>query len=443
MHLFIHQHLAAPIIARERTKERLIKNSSVILLLILVCATTYAQTFSFDPSILSVVPIGPRAAAMGRAFVAIADDATALAWNPAGLARVEENRAAISGTLNFGNIDPTLPSGTNSDFNFDVKQGSSAGLNYIGFTIPIPLQPREFTVVSSIAMRNICDFGDKVTYKRFNQKTNTQTDDLFENNGGLFSLSGGLGVAVFDNLQVGGSLNLLSGKCERGYEQYKIDADTSLLIGKETIKNKFSGLLIETGFIWRINPAIAVGSTIQFPHTIHYDQIRMIDSNDDERELDAEIFAQIPMRYTIGLSVMMSKTLTFAFDYGRRPWNNVRLNIDDLQQDRYFRDSNSFHMGVEYIAGGEEVQVPLRFGFFNQPEQLFEFDPLRTDQRGDQISSHSITGGIGLHFSQIYFDLSMQYRFYQYEDDIFSAGDQQLQINVDKFSLMGGLEFAL
>ncbi len=49
------------------------------------------------------IPIGARAAAIGCAFTAIADDATAVFWNPAGIARIEEK------TLSF-NYAPWLAS---------------------------------------------------------------------------------------------------------------------------------------------------------------------------------------------------------------------------------------------------------------------------------------------------------------------------------------------
>jgi hypothetical protein len=46
--------------------------------------------------------VGARALAMGGAFVAIADDATAVCWNPAGLAQSEDTRIAGMSTDVFG-----------------------------------------------------------------------------------------------------------------------------------------------------------------------------------------------------------------------------------------------------------------------------------------------------------------------------------------------------
>ena len=46
--------------------------------------------------------IGARALAMGGAFVAVADDATAVCWNPAGLAQLTDTRLAGMSTDLYG-----------------------------------------------------------------------------------------------------------------------------------------------------------------------------------------------------------------------------------------------------------------------------------------------------------------------------------------------------
>jgi hypothetical protein len=45
-----------------------------------------------------VIDVGPRAAAMGSAYVSIANDVTAMYWNPAGIARVDNVAASFSNT---------------------------------------------------------------------------------------------------------------------------------------------------------------------------------------------------------------------------------------------------------------------------------------------------------------------------------------------------------
>ena len=62
------------------------------------------------------IGIGSRAAAMGESFIAISDDATAVYWNPAGLAQIKRNEAFFShiewiADISFDNIALTIPVG--------------------------------------------------------------------------------------------------------------------------------------------------------------------------------------------------------------------------------------------------------------------------------------------------------------------------------------------
>ena len=57
-------------------------------------AQIFEKVGTFDGQFLKIV-IGARAAAMGGAFVAVADDASALYWNAAGIARIEADRSQL------------------------------------------------------------------------------------------------------------------------------------------------------------------------------------------------------------------------------------------------------------------------------------------------------------------------------------------------------------
>ena len=74
--------------------------------------------------------VGVRALGMGGAFVAVADDATANYWNPAGLTRVQS-----SGVLELQRSDtrlgaPTLEEGTNDLTTFVSLASPTVGLSY-------------------------------------------------------------------------------------------------------------------------------------------------------------------------------------------------------------------------------------------------------------------------------------------------------------------------
>jgi hypothetical protein len=58
-------------------------------------AEIFEKVGTFDGQFLKI-PIGARAEGMGGAFVAVADDASAVFWNPAGIARLEDDKTEIA-----------------------------------------------------------------------------------------------------------------------------------------------------------------------------------------------------------------------------------------------------------------------------------------------------------------------------------------------------------
>jgi long-subunit fatty acid transport protein len=61
-------------------------------------AEIFEKVGTFDGQFLKI-GIGARAEGMGGAFVAVADDASAVFWNPAGIARLEEDKTQLLGNV--------------------------------------------------------------------------------------------------------------------------------------------------------------------------------------------------------------------------------------------------------------------------------------------------------------------------------------------------------
>ena len=92
------------------------------MLLLAASAPVHAQVFE---------TLGVRALGMGGAFVAVADDATATYWNPAGLINVVSS-AVLEVQRNetrFG-LDPTLREGTRDHTTFASLASQTVGLSY-------------------------------------------------------------------------------------------------------------------------------------------------------------------------------------------------------------------------------------------------------------------------------------------------------------------------
>ncbi len=76
------------------------------LFFILFSASAFGQSkVGYAAASFLNLAVGPRAVAMGGAFVATADDASALYWNPAGVSRVRGNGVMFSHTSWFADIN--------------------------------------------------------------------------------------------------------------------------------------------------------------------------------------------------------------------------------------------------------------------------------------------------------------------------------------------------
>ena len=110
------------------------------------------------PSLFSApLPTGSGARSLGfsGSFVAIADDATAASWNPAGLINLE--RPEVSAVYRFTSIDNSHRS-TNGDFSVGENSYSSDGLNYLSAAYPLYLEAVERNFTLSFNYQEAYDF---------------------------------------------------------------------------------------------------------------------------------------------------------------------------------------------------------------------------------------------------------------------------------------------
>ncbi len=114
------------------------KKTSIVVILLLLCGSAAglrAQEQNYVANVSKTgtsaasflrIGVGARALSMGGAFVAIADDPTAIYWNVAGLAKLEQNGVALTHTEWFADI--------NHDFgavSFNLGTYGCLGLSFI------------------------------------------------------------------------------------------------------------------------------------------------------------------------------------------------------------------------------------------------------------------------------------------------------------------------
>jgi len=144
-------------------------------------ASPSAPAFSAPTIFSAPLPSGSgaRALGVGGAFTAIADDATAASWNPAGLTQLERPEFSFVYRLKH---DRNSHWSGNSDYQVGEDNYNNNALNYMSAVLPLRLF--EHTVVFSLNYQEVYDFSQRF-HARFNDRSTstdrrTQSEDTME-----------------------------------------------------------------------------------------------------------------------------------------------------------------------------------------------------------------------------------------------------------------------
>lgn len=413
------------------------------------------------PPTPSPVGSGARAAGMANAFVAIADDATAAAWNPAGLVQLERPELSIVGESMWNTDDFNSDIHPESDGTHDF---SDLSLNFFSGVYPIrhPILGRN--VVLSLSYQRRYDFT-----RNFNTRlhtTNTlpgggligQRSTLdFEQSGGLGALSPSVAFEVTKRLSVGLSVNFFRDTPfgEAGWEQ-TTRVNTEFSNGKSfALSRGYShesyedvrGESVTLGALWRASSRWTVG--LRYDSALraraHYASIdRSLQSvpnpfmpivsnlaqSEEERRL------RFPSTFSLGAAYRRNDRLTLSFDISRTDWDNAYVksakgtryslvdgaNLDDARTRTHLDPAFAVRLGAEYVFIPKKHKETLdylwsvRGGVFLEQEPASGRDVRHFFRPGDgkPDNFYGFALGAGLLLKQrVNFDLAYQLRFGQ------------------------------
>lgn len=157
---------------------------------------------------------GARAIGMGSAFIAVADDATAASWNPAGLTQLERPELSLVYSSKFFSEEFSSDSFVGIDGQHDVDIHD---INYLSFVYPIPRTIAGRNLVLSINYLSQYDFDRVITADsrriRFGNNIIQQKDHVdYRQDGKLASVSPAIGFEVTEWLSIGATVNLWHSK---------------------------------------------------------------------------------------------------------------------------------------------------------------------------------------------------------------------------------------
>ncbi len=398
-----------------------------------IFGATYLHAFIVQPDFTiasspNPVGSGARAVGMGGAFIAVADDATAASWNPAGLIQLERPEISIVGDYINRSADytsPTLP----------VVNTSSttrvSNLNYFSATYPFNALNRNMVV--SLNYQRLYDFDYNLDY-RFEATVplggplfvTTSQDIHYKQDGNLGPLGLAYTVEITPRISFGFTLNIWSD--DLGYENswketMQAHVETVVTGGPPippsitdiTIIDEysdFSGWNANFGVLWDINPYLTIGAVIKTPFTADFNWKHTRPDNSTENfAIDAEL--DMPLSYGIGLAWRFSDAFTLDLDVYRTHWSDYILKDDKgnkfspinarRESEADIKDTTQVRFGGEYlfILPDKNLVVPVRAGLFYDPEPF----------QGDIKDFYGLSLGSGIGYKQFIFDVAYQLRW--------------------------------
>lgn len=377
---------------------------------------------------------GARALGMGGAFIGIADDATAISWNPAGLGQLD--RPELSGVFKFtsekSSWDPSTVTWLGTPITFESSSQSHFVVNFGSGAIPLKL--KQHNLVFALAYQQQFDMYDKT--KEADQKTlsgggyfedidGTKTD---ETSGGIYTISPGFGIQVTPKVMFGAAFNLWTGSPT---EKLNRDLTGSASTGTHwtfdaTNKMSYGGWNLTAGGLVDVKP-VKLGVVVRTPLSLkthsEYTKHEVLRSSfwvpyDTSWSYRAPRLGddklKLPFMFGFGLSVNPTQSFTLAADYELRPFSSATWEDSSGVDYRTYGDTldwpnaHQIRLGAEYLLMLGGGIVPLRAGFHTDPK-LYRHVDMNSTSKGGQVTGMGFSFGTG--FAIKHFQLDAAYGF--------------------------------
>ncbi|MGA9116762.1 MAG: outer membrane protein transport protein [Bacteroidota bacterium] len=399
------------------------------------------------------IGVGARSLGMGNAYTGVANDFSALYWNPAGLAQLEYGEFSLGlSHLNYGNRSTFFD-------NQKSYSNNSTTLNSLGLVFPVPthrgslvfafgyarnssfttgLSFEGFNPVSSIiqtfapdSLSYPADLSGNIAYQLYLADVDTLTglwDSRIRNRvtqlgkvlegGGVNHWSAAGAIDIARNVSVGATLTYATGSYsyDRSFVEQDDDGihtvapfDFDQLTLDEYVESDLSGFNASLGLLYRVPERFRFGLTVRTPTAY---QVREEDGilarsafdNGDIRPVDApfesagsrEYDVLTPWVFSAGASVIL-KHLMISADVEYTDWTQLafedagaELMALNKEIKELFRPTANWRLGAELDAA--DYGVRLRGGFMYSPSP-FDGDPSSFDRK-------HVTGGLGILLSE-------------------------------------------
>ncbi len=388
-------------------------------------ALPFAAAQQLVPTSLEIAnpnPVGAGARALGQAnaFIAIADDATAASWNPAGLYQLQQPEISFA-------IEGIQREDTTHFQITETEQLKLEDVNFFSIVYPYFHRGRNLVFSLNYFKQFRFDREYKVTFSQSVGNFQVDGDYQFEQTGSLAVVTPAFGVNVTPKLHLGVSVNFwhhsLSDSSAFEKREFQSEADVSFsgfpagTLPATLEVNAFdveSGTSFVLGGMYRLNREWTFGAVFKPEYTLDLNHDREVGEIRNGtfvpiiRSLGTSADLEFPLIVGIGTAWRPSDPLTVSSDVTWTQWSRYRFRGDGQDvnpitssRDR-LDDTLTVRVGSEYLIILEDIIVSLRSGF--------GYDPTPAIDEVDEYYTVSAGAGIQL-LRRLNLDIAYEYRW--------------------------------
>ncbi|HET6330116.1 MAG TPA: outer membrane protein transport protein [Holophagaceae bacterium] len=371
----------------------------------------------------SVQGAGARATGLGGAFIAVADDATAVSFNPAGLAQLLKPEVSFVGRglkRDIAYTDVATIAGTRTQLASDSLISTTRfDPLLVSGTVPLRLNGR--TLALQLSAQRFLPLGESddrdLVETPASGGSSSELEQSIHQRGQIDLYSFAIAYEASERILLGLSANAWRGA-------WDLDSHSSKTTGGSTSfvdfrqSNRLDGMNYNLGLIWRW-PTWSLGlvrrTGFHGDYTFGTDTLISKGGAPVSRNApDITVGLHWPATTGIGFAYRPAERWLVTADLTHTTWSDARymttqrnlngLNFFDLDKGTRTPNATDFHLGTEhlFVTRGGKV-VSLRGGVSREPQPVV--DAVTSEQR--VIYSASL--GAGIKFGRYSFDAAYRY----------------------------------
>lgn len=381
-------------------------NQKRVLVLLILISSLSVSLFAGG---FALSGVGSRATAMGGAYRGLADDATAMYWNPAGLAFQDGNKVDLGGTFIMPSAKWENPNAAATGLRPGETESEKALKAFPNAFLTMAKHPK-----LKYGLGVFVPYGLGSTWDLYASPAGWTTfpENEMSSSIAVFDVHPSVAYKLMPNLSVGAGLGFMYGTIDLA--KIGASADTSYVLATTDISGKGMGFGANIGLMFKPTVCMSLGLTAKLPASIKMDGDTKVmnyglTAPPAGATLDTETTLKLPAEIGFGISSTRIPNLTLNLDYAYTMWGSLDTieldltGVPDATLNFNWEDTSRVSLGAEYKLGCNDIRLG---GYWDQSPIPEETQTPTLSDIGNKISANI---GWGRMFGKLGVDANFQY----------------------------------